>query len=243
MDKIELFKKELDYIKSESIRELAENLIEEIPDYFFEVPASSSGKYHPAYTLGLAGLLRHEQAMCKIANALLDLEMFVFDDDTKDLIILACIMHDTRKHGVPKQAFGVANHPSLAARAVGAYEDIGEYLTEEQIELLCGAINAHMGQFNCDYKTKKEILPKPKNKVENFVFLCDYLASRKYITVDLEESNEPKDYRVGFGKYAGKTIGTIYSMDQSYFNWLSENAKDKEMKAKIAEFLEKKEEI
>lgn len=34
--------------------------------------------------------------------------------------------------------------------------------------------------INKDYKTKREVLPKPKGKLQNIVHLADYLSSRKY---------------------------------------------------------------
>ena len=39
MNKIEYFKKELEYIKSEDILESAKYMINILPDYFFEIPA------------------------------------------------------------------------------------------------------------------------------------------------------------------------------------------------------------
>ena len=47
MSKSEHFKKELEYIKSDKIRNACKEMIELLPDYFFEIPASSTGKYHP----------------------------------------------------------------------------------------------------------------------------------------------------------------------------------------------------
>ena len=37
-----------------------------------------------------------------------------------------------------------------------------------------------MGPWNTDY-SGTEILPKPHSKCQNFVHMCDYLASRKYL--------------------------------------------------------------
>ena len=51
----ELFKKELAYIKDEKIRNSLILILEELPDYWFSVPASSTGKYHPKYALGEGG--------------------------------------------------------------------------------------------------------------------------------------------------------------------------------------------
>ena len=45
-----------------------------------------------------------------------------------------------------------------------------------------------MGQWNTDYRTKKEILPKPKTAAQKFVHQADYLASRKYLIYDFGDS-------------------------------------------------------
>ena len=58
MEKSENFKKELEYIKNEKIRNACQVMINLLPDYFFEVPASSTGKYHPEYAAGPGGLMR-----------------------------------------------------------------------------------------------------------------------------------------------------------------------------------------
>ena len=49
MDKIKAFEQELNYIKDENIRKSLEIMINYIPDYFFHIAASSTGKYHPQY--------------------------------------------------------------------------------------------------------------------------------------------------------------------------------------------------
>ena len=53
-------------------------------------------------------------------------------------------------------------------------------LEVEEIEFICDAIKTHMGPFTTDYHGV-EVLEKPKTKYQNFVHLCDYLASRKCI--------------------------------------------------------------
>ena len=47
-------------------------LIELLPNYFFEVPASSTGKYHPEFALGDGGLIRHTKVAVRIAYELLN---------------------------------------------------------------------------------------------------------------------------------------------------------------------------
>ena len=55
-----------------------------LPDYFFSVSASSTGKYHPSFSLGNGGLLRHTKVVVKIAYELLAIDDR-FTDNDKDL--------------------------------------------------------------------------------------------------------------------------------------------------------------
>ena len=43
-------------------------------------------------------------------------------------------------------------------------------------------------QWNKDNYTNKEILPKPVTKLQRFVHMCDYLASRKFLDVQFENN-------------------------------------------------------
>ena len=70
MKKKEQFTKEIGYIKNPKYKENIEILIDLLPDYFFEVPASSTGKYHPSYALGDGGLVRHVKAAVRIGHEL-----------------------------------------------------------------------------------------------------------------------------------------------------------------------------
>ena len=105
--KKEMFNKELTYIKKEKYRSNVEILIELLPDYFFEVAASSTGKYHPSFALGDQGLVRHTKVAVRIAHELLENEIvgFSFNQDEKDLMIIALIMHDGLKHGLTKDKY------------------------------------------------------------------------------------------------------------------------------------------
>ena len=56
----------------------------------------------------------------------------------------------------------------------------------EDVEFMCSVIESHMGPWNTHPYTKEEILPIPKDKYQNFVHMCDYLASRKFLDVKFE---------------------------------------------------------
>lgn len=185
--KIESFQKEIDCIKNEKIKELTAKMISElIPEYFWKVAASSTGKYHPSYALGEGGLYRHTLAAVRIAIGMFPLTSYT--DDEKDSIIVALIMHDSHKHGFTCEKYTRADHPVIAAKAVQAYcMQYNNTWAPELGDLLGGLILTHMGQWNKDFRTKKEIMPKPKTSMQRFVHMCDYLASRKYLEFNFEE--------------------------------------------------------
>ena len=74
--KSELFKNELKTITSDDIRDFAKVVLDDAPDYFFKVAASSTGKYHQAYALGDGGLMRHTKAVLRIYNYIIGLEQY-----------------------------------------------------------------------------------------------------------------------------------------------------------------------
>lgn len=183
MGKSDLFNFEINLIENIEIRNFVKNFLEQVPDYFFEVAASSTGKYHPNYALGNQGLVRHTKAAVRIAHELLRLEMFKYSQEQQDLILASLILHDTYKHGKYGSSFTVAEHPLVAAEEV---INSSLNLKLEWKEILFQNISSHMGQWNTDYKTKKEILPKPKKGMQNFVHMCDYLASRKCLEFNFD---------------------------------------------------------
>ena len=115
-----------------------------------------------------------------------------YTDDEKDIILAALILHDGFKHGAVESKFTVAEHPTVCAKILSE-SNWKEYLTEKQFWPLHDAISSHMGQWNYDYKTKKEIMPKPGTAIEKFVHQCDYLASRKYLEVNFDAINYEGD--------------------------------------------------
>ena len=62
----------LNYIKNDRIKRSAEKFLDLLPDYFFTVAASSTGKYHPAFASGEGGLVRHSKVACYILNEIVN---------------------------------------------------------------------------------------------------------------------------------------------------------------------------
>jgi hypothetical protein len=186
INKLEIFQKELDYIWNPKIKEFAEKSLVYAPDYFFVIPASSGGKYHSTFASGEGGLVRHVRAAVRIAVELYRMDMFnYFTSDEKDLIIVALLLHDLCKSGIPKQSFTVPDHPLVAAKYINDNPDLHGIITEEQLLIVLDAIRSHSGQWNKD-RSGNVILPKPKTKLQNFVHLIDMLASRKFLEMNFD---------------------------------------------------------
>lgn len=189
MDKISVFKNEINYIKNDDVKESLKIMINKLPDYFFEVGASSTGKYHPKYAQGEGGLVRHTKAAVCVAYHLLQDPAIgdKYNSREKDIMIMGLVLHDGLKHGNPFEKYVKFNHPLLMAKYI---EDNKSELSlnQEDIELLTSVISSHMGPWVTDYNGNK-VLPYPKTKYQNFVHMCDYLASRKQILFEFDDNN------------------------------------------------------
>ena len=190
--KHEVFKKELDYIKDERIRKSCSTILDILPDYFYEIPASSTGKYHPSFSLGDGGLVRHVKVAVRIAKELLDNPCIgnKYNQNEKDMMIMTLILHDGLKSGLVHNRYTQANHPTLIKNFVIENKDKIE-LTDKELDFFAHAVESHMGYWNTDYDGN-EILPRPKTKYENFVHMCDFLSSKRFLDVKFE-NNEIKD--------------------------------------------------
>ena len=92
---------------------------------------------------------------------------------------------DSPKHST------VFDHPLKAANLFK--ETAKKYITKENmnymkvvIPLVHSSIASHMGQWTTAPYAKGIVLPKPKLGIEQFVHLCDYIVSRKFIDFNFE---------------------------------------------------------
>lgn len=187
--KSDFFKKEYTYIKNPKYVDNLKIIIDLLPDYFFEVPASSTGKYHPAFSLGKNGLLRHSKFAAKIAYEMYQDESItgIFKEEEKDLMIFSLLVHDGLKSGLTQEKYTRFDHPILMANYIRESSD-KLTLTDNEVEFIATCIETHMGPWTTDYQGN-EILKKPINKYQKFVHMCDFLASRKFINTNYEGNN------------------------------------------------------
>lgn len=163
----------LKWIKNDQIKEWTEEFLKEkVPDYFWEIEASSTGKYHPRYAVEKGGLVKHTRVVFQIALDMLDNEVWNFTVLERDIILSAILLHDTMKRGVPETDYTVDEHPELVANKIMEECDSASIRGK-----IAKAIETHMGQWGNRF---------PENELQFFIHICDYIASRKYMEVDFE---------------------------------------------------------
>ena len=208
MTNADYFQKEIGYIKNNIIKTIVTDTLNNAPECIVHIPASSSGKYHPSYSLGEGGLMRHIKAAVGIAHSLIATEIFnnfIFGSDVKvdgemidlyaDCAYAALILHDCMKPDIESEKKSTRfDHPLLGAKLFTdtANDFISHYcisvkdkeVLQTSVPLIKSAIESHMGQFTTSNYMPDVILPKPKTTLEIFVHQMDYLASRKYLVFD-----------------------------------------------------------
>ena len=239
-DKIKMFINEIGDIKDANLKEFATELIANADDYFFVVPASSSGKYHPPFDLGDGGLVRHTRVVAYMAKSLA--ESYCFSDYDTDCLIVAALAHDIKKQGRGDTGHTVWEHPELARDyIIETYNKQSFGISEDVIHKIANAVYSHMGKWGNDPRFCKANtpLPMPVTELEKALQAADYVASRKEITGfkfrDTEEVNvvaQPKtlppinemslfeleNYQMPFGKHKGKTLKEV--KPTGYLDWI-----------------------
>lgn len=230
-DKIRLFSNELGDIQDERIRQFATIMIANADDYFFVVPASSSGKYHPSFDLGDQGLVRHTRCVVYYSECLS--ESFNYNSRTRDLLILSALAHDIKKQGDGAGKHTVTEHPLLAADYLDKIDKVvPDAMTSTELEMVKSAVKRHMGKWGGESG-----LPVPETEFEKCLQAADYIASRKEIlsfnfrpTEEVvaekkepapavnESAVDPAKYVLGFGKHKGKTLAEIEPT--GYLDWM-----------------------
>lgn len=111
-----------------------------------------------------------------------------YSQDTKDMMIVSIMAHDFFKYGLPEKAgkYTTSEHPVTCRDFIFGNKELQSMLEPEQVKFIGDCIASHSGQWNTDYRSKKEILPKPVTGPQNLVHLADFLVSRRYINIDFE---------------------------------------------------------
>ena len=182
-----VFDVELSYIKDERVRISAAMVLEMLPDYFFEIPASSSGKYHPAFSLGEGGLVRHVKVAMRLLEEFFKDRVFgEYSEYKKDLMRMALLLHDGFKSGKENSGHTCSEHPVLMADFI-LEQQKNLFISEEDAKFVASLIRCHMGPWNTN-KEGKVIMPVPTTPEEKLIHACDYVASRNFLNVYFKDN-------------------------------------------------------
>ncbi len=164
---------------------------EEVPNYFWTVAASSTGKYHPEFSLGEGGLVRHTKAALLVAEELSKLEMF----SNVDMVnaYTALLLHDTIKMSKGRKQYTTKTHAQDAS--IAFYSQVLK--SQNPMIYHCGssisnAMYTHMGQWDNEKQFYNAMIlgDHKDSDLCRFVHLCDYIASRKLFDLGVDELNE-----------------------------------------------------
>ena len=250
MDKIKVFKTLLDKFETDEMRKYCEDMIEQIPNYIFTIPSSTSLKYHNKTQCQPHGQIFHILMFAEVMNYVLGLEYVKEKTNERQRDCLRCtpIFHDAIKCGLNGSQYTVHEHPMLAGewvRNTSVEHDV-DADTKAYIARLC---ESHSGEWTSTNRSNT-VLPKPENDEQFFVHTCDYLASRSNLDmtysddvvsalcgVDIpkEELPDIDSYVITFGKYSGKTLPQIKEIDPGYISWAKENMSREPVRSLLAQ--------
>jgi hypothetical protein len=197
----EVFTSELRMIKDDKIRQFVIDVFEELcPDYFWTVPCSTSGKYHPQFALGKGGLVRHVKSAVwwgiELSRAL---EMEQYHDE----MVAALLLHDLIKNGKGLDANGyplergvTGTHGVTLANKINNKSLDHELIScPPEIEIILTGIASHMGIWTTSVEDRPENLIENGHKAfAKLIHLADYCASRKVdeliVTLTKEKTND-----------------------------------------------------
>jgi len=229
----EIFDDVLETFENDDIKKFAEMCIMSAPDYWNHVPASSTGKYHPSYSLGEGGLVRHTIAVVRFLNHMFGVESVSdqFTSRERDLLRVAAITHDMQKSGTQGDyeisKYTKFDHPLRIAKIIRGFKGNVD-LSNDEIELIAHCVESHMGAFNTDKRYPDVTLPKPTDKYQIILHLADFLASRKDIEMKFDNLPEAEpeplpdvnSWQMNFGKYKGMTLPEIEALHPDYIAWI-----------------------
>lgn len=173
------------YVKmvvDENIRGFLREAFKLAPVYFWEIPASSSEKYHPEWAIKKRGLFWHTTFAMYLASELS--VTFGLKPLEKDIAIAACGLHDTIKYGFDYDLRYYEMHSYLPRTIYSnKTKDLSEIVGKNIFNTIMSAIESHMGTIHDG--SWNSVGKKPTNSIEFVVHLADYVASRKQIKFNM----------------------------------------------------------
>jgi len=188
----QVFAEEMALIQCDELRQFVVDVFEALcPVYFWTVPASTSGRYHPSVALGQGGLIRHVKLAVwwgkELCRALDVPDKREERGQHLDEVTTALLLHDLVKNGfevdgkMKRSAKATASHGAWLCEAI--WKQVLQGQANERQRLVLFAIAGHMGIWTADdlakYRPASRKLGSTERQIAMLVHIADYAASRK----------------------------------------------------------------
>jgi len=179
---LQALKPEVDRIKSEDLKKVTKKILMKCPDYICECSTSSTNKYHPSWSNGKGGLIRHTKAVCAVTERIL-MQTPEYDDWNWDIPWIAAILHDMAKYTTDKQEHSFMDHPIRMMQLISQISPGDEIWTR-----IARVIECHMSRWTTDSK-RNTIGRLPENYEEWIVAHADMIVAAKFIKIEFDKDN------------------------------------------------------
>jgi len=192
---LKIFDNEIKKINDESLKRAVKDILILCDDKNAVGAASSSGKYHPQFSLGEGGLIRHTKAVCLFVERILSMMPQYDNKEAWDIPYCAAILHDMCKY-IKGQEYTEMQHPLIMGKMIREYAKEKFANFDNLIEgdytkmlLVADAVECHMSRWHTDKKTGKP-LGIPPTKMEHYIVaIADMISATRNIKIDFDENN------------------------------------------------------
>lgn len=168
----------LQNIFDKDIKNFTIKCLEKVDPILEKIPASASGKYHPAECCQPGGLVIHVKRACYFANIMIKAFNWSENEIRADILLSALLLHDIgKKEHYEKGSNDYINHPINAAAMIKEFDSL---IHEKIFTSIANCVKYHMGPWTPPW------IRKPMEKytqLELLTYQCDYLAARKDVEV------------------------------------------------------------
>lgn len=240
MKNIEVFRKYLDMLSDDELRQIVESyLLNGVPEYFWVI--GEDGFVAPEFTKGYGGLVRHTMTVTEIAIQLFNKPPYHFNDFERDVVITACLIHDTVKYGIEhddriyEDMFrmlykGYAKHGENVAEYFKKFvKDNYNYVVDENLSL---AVRFHASAvypstriaqcvYDANYLANLSVAEYPEIQNEYDRVMHSYLTSLRFAAVlcaeeDFEVHDVVNFKKTNNGEVIFEHYDEIYSVNKSW---------------------------
>ena len=169
-----VFAKELSIIGDVKMKEFAVEAMKLAPSYIWEIPSSSSGKYHRTDEITLGGLVIHIKRVFEAARKIS--ESLGLSDRDRDMLLVAALLHDTAKYGYTDEIFNdltrrwgyYYRHPELVRIMTEGLAEKYDFYDD-----VLALVEGHSGRWSNEGF-------KPETEMQWLMHLADYFAAQRY---------------------------------------------------------------